>query len=304
MTTQHTTPADIPFPPNPNPKRPRLIAPPGSWDTHFHLFGPPHRFPYDEGRRYSPPTAPLEHWLSVFSAIGIERGLIVTPSVHDRDPAVTLDAIQRADGRLRGMVRADSRMTKDDARRLHAGGIRGIRFPFSKVTRRKFDERELHANLSIIDSLPWVTEFQIDGQGLLEHADLIGSIQRPTIIDHGAIADIDLEDGLDQPLLRTFLDLLAGPNIYLKLSGHERRLLEGRSYESIVALTRFLIEKAPDRMLWGSDWPHAYVFKANEMPDDGELLDHLLDFAPDEAVRKMILVDNPERLFGGPLGSA
>jgi predicted TIM-barrel fold metal-dependent hydrolase len=297
MSTERTTPRDIPFPPCPNPQKPRLLAPPGSWDCHFHLFGPPDRFPYDENRRYTPPAAPLEHWLSVFSAIGIERGLVVTPSVHDLDPAVTLDAIARADGRLRGMVRADSRMTKDEVRRLHAGGIRGIRFPFSQYVRRTFEEADVHANLAIIDSVPWVTEFQIDKKSLEEHADLLGSLQVPTIIDN--IPDIDPEDGPDQPAFRTLLDLLSRPNMYLKLSGHERRLFRGQSYAAVVAMAKAVIDKVPDRILWGSDWPHAYVFKANEMPNDGELLDHLLDFAPDETVRKMILVDSPNRLFGG-----
>jgi hypothetical protein len=97
MTTTHTTHQDIPFPPDPNPRKPRLAVPPGSW--HFHVFGPPHRFPYAESRRYSPPTAPIEHWLSVSSAIGIERGFVVTPSVHDLDPAA-----ERYRGRISGSL--------------------------------------------------------------------------------------------------------------------------------------------------------------------------------------------------------
>jgi predicted TIM-barrel fold metal-dependent hydrolase len=293
MTTTHV---DIPFPPDPNPKKPTLVAPPGSWDTHFHIFGPPDRFPYSENRRYTPPTAPIEHWLSISKAIGIERGFLVTPSVHDLDPAVTLDAIARSDGRLRGMVRADSRMTKDDVKRLNAGGIRGLRFPFAKVVRRKFDAAEFHANIAIIESSGWVVEFQIDGSALDEHAELIGNVPLPTIIDD--FAGLEPKDGLDQPGFRTLLDLLANPNVYLKLICADRHMAEGSSYESIVAMSRAVIEKAPGRIIWGTDWPHSYVFRANEMPNDGDLIDMLLDFAPDEAVRKQILVDTPNRLFG------
>jgi predicted TIM-barrel fold metal-dependent hydrolase len=294
MTTTHV---DIPFPPDPNPKKPRMVVPPGSWDSHFHIFGPPNRFPYAEARRYTPPTAPIEHWLSISSAIGVERGFVVTPSVHDLDPAVTIDAIARSDGRLRGMVRADSSMTKDDVRRLHAGGIRGLRFPFAKVVRRAFDEKEFHANIAIIASMPWVVEFQIDGNSLEEHADIIGNVPLPTIIDD--FAGIQPKAGLDQPAFRTLLDLLSNPNIYLKLICADRHLAEGSSYESIVTMSRAVIEKAPGRVIWGTDWPHSYVFKANAMPNDGDLIDMLLDFAPDEAVRKQILVDTPKRLFDG-----
>lgn len=290
-----TTPVDIPFPPDPNPKKPKLVVPPGAWDSHFHIFGPPHRFPYAETRRYTPPTAPIEHWLSISSAIGIERGFVVTPSVHDLDPAVTIDAIARSEGRLKGMVRADSSMTKDDVKKLTAGGIRGLRFPFARVVRRAFNADEFHANIAIIEDSNWVVEFQIDGSALDEHADLIGNVPLPTIIDD--FAGLEPKDGLDQPGFRTLLDLLANQNIYLKLICPDRHMAEGSSYEEIVAMARAVVAKAPGRVIWGTDWPHSYVFRANEMPNDGDLIDMLLDFAPDEAVRTQILVDTPNRLF-------
>ena len=227
MTTTLTTHRDIPFPPDPNPNKPRMAVPKGSWDSHFHIFGPPDRFPYAESRRYTPPTAPIEHWLSTMSAIGIERGFVVTPSVHDLDPAVTLDAIARSDGRIRGMVRANSKMDAGEIDRLHAGGIRGLRFPFAKVVRREFDAAEFHANIAKIASHNWVVEFQIDGDMIETHADLIGNVPLPTIIDE--FAGIQPKDGLDQPAFRTLLDLLAKPNMYLKLICPDRYLHQGRS---------------------------------------------------------------------------
>jgi predicted TIM-barrel fold metal-dependent hydrolase len=295
MSTELTTHLDIPFPPDPNPRKPRMTVPPGSWDTHFHIFGPPNRFPYAESRRYTPPTAPIEHWLSVSSAIGIERGFVVTPSVHDLDPAVTLDAIARSEGRIRGMIRANSDMTASDIKRLHDGGIRGLRFPFAKVVRRAFDEQEFHANIARIEPANWVVEFQIDGDSLEVHADLIGNVPLPTIIDE--FAGIQPKDGLDQPAFRTLLDLLAKPNVYLKLICPDRFLHVGQRYEDVVAMARAVIAKAPDRIIWGSDWPHSYVFEANAIPNDGDLIDMLLDFAPDETVRHKILVENPKRLL-------
>jgi predicted TIM-barrel fold metal-dependent hydrolase len=295
MTTTHTSHKDIPFPPDPNPKKPRVPVPPGSWDSHFHIFGPPDRFPYADSRRYTPPTAPIEHWLSVSAAIGIERGFVVTPSVHDLDPAVTLDAIARSDGRIRGMIRANSNLTGAEVKRLHSAGIRGLRFPFAKAVRRDFDEKKFHANVATIEAASWIVEFQIDGDMIEQHADLIGSVPLPTVIDE--FAGIQPKDGLDQPAFRTLLDLIGKPNIYLKLICPDRFLALGQRYEDFVAMARAVIAKAPDRVIWGSDWPHSYVFEANAMPNDGDLIDMLADFAPDDAVRKKILVDNPTRLF-------
>jgi predicted TIM-barrel fold metal-dependent hydrolase len=295
MSTMTTTHSDIPFPPSPNPKKPRMVVPPGSWDTHFHIFGPPDRFPYAATRRYTPPAAPIEHWLRTSTAIGIERGFVVTPSVHDLDPAVTLDAIARSDGRIRGMVRANSSMTDAEIKRLHAGGIRGLRFPFAKKVRREFNEQEFHANIARIERASWVVEFQIDGDALEKHADLIGNIPLPTIID--GFAGINPGGGLDQPDFRILLDLLAKPNVYLKLIAADRHIALGGRHADSIAMSRAVIEKAPDRILWGSDWPHAWVFEANVMPNDGDLIDMMLDFAPDEAVRNRIMVDNPTRLF-------
>jgi predicted TIM-barrel fold metal-dependent hydrolase len=296
-TTMTTTPVDIPFPPDPNPRTPRLVAPPGSWDTHFHVFGPPHRFPYAENRRYTPPAAPIEHWLKIASAIGIERGFLVTPSVHDLDPAVTLDAIARSDGRVRGMIRANSAMDREEIRRLHASGIRGLRFPFAAAVRRAFDLEAFRANVALIADMPWVAEFQIDGDALERYAEVIGSVPMPTIIDE--FGGVRPKDGVDQPAFRTLLDLLSRSHVYLKLICPDRHLYEGSTYDEVVTMARAVIAQAPGRVIWGSDWPHAYVFDPNRMPNDGDLLDMLLDFAPDEAERHAILVDAPKRLFGG-----
>jgi 2-pyrone-4,6-dicarboxylate lactonase len=127
------------------------------------------------------------------------------------------------------------------------------------------------------------------------HADLIANLPMPTLID--AFAGIEPNGGLAQPAFRTLLDMLGRPHVYLKHIGADRLLSEGQRYEDIVAMTRALIERAPDRVVWGSDWPHSYVFEANGVPNDGDLIDMLLDFAPDETVRRKILVDNPKRLF-------
>jgi predicted TIM-barrel fold metal-dependent hydrolase len=285
----------VPLPPNPNPGQPKLVAPPGSWDMHFHVFGPPNLFPYAEARRYTPPTAPIEHWFEMASAIGISNGLLVTPSVHDLDPAVTLDAIRKSEGRLRGVIRANNELTPEEVKRLHDGGIRGLRFPFAAVVRRTFDEKQVRHNVARIEAASWFAEFQIDGNALEQHAELIAGVPVPVMIDE--FGGVQPKHGLDQPSFRILLDLLARKNIWLKLTCADRFLREGTRYEDIVAMSRAVIAKAPERIIWGTDWPHAYIYKARMMPDDAELLDMLLDFAPDEKIRSQILVDNPRRLL-------
>ncbi|HWG07135.1 MAG TPA: amidohydrolase family protein, partial [Beijerinckiaceae bacterium] len=119
--------APVSFPPDPNPKKPRLKLPPGAWDTHFHVVGPPHLFPYAEKRWHTPPAAPIEHYLAVAEVLGLERGCTVQTSAHGLDPAITLDAIRKSEGRLCGIIRADPNLSDADVKQLHAGGVRGFR---------------------------------------------------------------------------------------------------------------------------------------------------------------------------------
>ncbi len=286
---------DVPFPPDPNPRKPRFRVPPGSWDTHFHLYGPPDRFPYAENRVRTPPAAPIEHWWSMSAAIGISRGVTVTPGIHGSNNDATLDAIERSDGRLVGMIRADSALTAQDIARLHKRGIRGMRFAFATHRTNSFDEAQLRLNLAHIEPSSWVVAFLLDGGALERHADTIASVPLPVVID--GFAGILPRLGVDQPILRTLLDLLRRPNVHLKIMCPDRELHAGERYEDVVALVRTIVASAPDRIMWGSDWPHSYLFEAGKIPNDGDLLSMLADFAPDESVRRKILVDNPTRLF-------
>ena len=286
---------EVPFPPDPNPHPPNFHVPNGSWDTHFHLYGPPDRFPYSEQRLFTPPAAPFEHWQRISAAIGITRGVTVTPGIHGSDNAVTLNAIERSEGRVRGMIRANVDLTKQDVNALHRRGVRGMRFTFATHLGASFDEHELAESLARIEGCGWVVAFLIDGNAIEEHADRIGTLPLPTLID--GFAGISAKRGLDQPAVRTLLDLLERPNVFLKLMGHDRDLHAGEPYADIVTLARAIVAKAPDRIIWGSDWPHAYLYEAGEIPNDGDLLSMLADFAPDDAIRTKILVDNPARLF-------
>ncbi len=284
------------FPPDPNPKPLRFQPPPGTCDTHFHVFGPPHAFPYVEERLYTPPAAPIEHWLLVSLAVGIERGILVQPNVHGFPTDVTVDAIEKSDGRLRGMIRADPNLTFETAKVLNDKGIRGIRFNFAGHLGGTMDTALYERIVGVVAPLGWVIDLHIDADRLVENAEMIRSTQAPVLIDH--FGRIDGKLGTNQPGFRTLYDLLGENHVWVKVSGADRLIALGASYEQVVPLARALIERAPDRVVWGTDWPHSNVFEPGKVPNDGDLMNMMMDFAPDDAQRNKVLAENPAKLFG------
>jgi len=286
----------VTFPPDPNPRKPRLIAPPGSWDTHFHVYAP-HLFPFAEKRRYTPPAAPVEHYLQINSALGLTRGVIVQPSVHGTNTAVTEHAVANSNGRLVGMIRCDPKLTAERLHTLHTAGVRGLRFPISRHLGDSLSEDVFRHNVALMEAVGWVIDMQVDAEVMVAKADMIKSCKLPVIID--TWGQVDPRKGPDDHAFRVLVDLIRNHDIYVKIHGTNRFLARGVPYADMIRAAHALIAAAPDHILWGTDWPHSEVFKPNQMPNDGDLLDMLLDYAPDEAMRKKILVDNPARLFGG-----
>ena len=286
----------VTLPPDPNPRKPRFTPPAGTCDTHFHVFGPPHLFPYVESRRYTPPAAPIEHFLGMAAVVGIARGIMVQPQVHCWDSASTLDAIAKGEGRLRGMIHANPDFTEADHRKLHQGGVRGVRFNCVERNGGGFDERRLNQVVGRVQALGWPVDLHIEADFLERHAELVRRIPLPVIIDH--FGNVSARTGKTGPAFKILMDLMGEGHVWLKISGADRLMSRGGRYEEIVPLARDLIARAPERIIWGTDWPHSNIFKHGEMPNDGDLMSMMLDFAPDETVRRKILVDNPARLFG------
>lgn len=286
----------VPFPPDPNPRKPKFTPPPGTCDTHFHIFGPPQVFPYTESRLYTPPAAPVEHYLSMAKAVGMERGVLVVPAVHGFDNAVMHDALAKSDGRLCGMIRASRKLSEADNKTLHAQGVRGVRFNLRPALEGRFDEDEMLTVVQRLRNLPWAVCLHIELDLIVQQAELIRRLDVPVIIDH--FAQVDSRNGMDQPGLKVVLDLMGEKHVWMKLASGDRRLIDGEPYDGIVKLARAMIAKAPDRVIWGTDWPHAHVYEAGRMMNDGDLLGFVADFAPDATQRRKILVDNPQRLFG------
>lgn len=290
------------MPPDPNTRKPSFALPPNSCDTHFHIFGPPEEFPFAPTRQYTPPAAPLEHYLNMAAVVGIERGIVVQPSVHGLDNSVTLDAIKQAGGRFRGVARIDDKTPTSEIKKLHEGGIRGIRFnlldrPRGNVALDVFDRA-----VERIAEFGWSVDLHIDPKNLLEQEKRIRALPAPVVVDH--LARVDPADGLAQPAFQLLLDLLKNDRFCVKVSGADKLCKNGVGfylglpYIDVVPFARAAIATAPDRVIWGTDWPHSNNFTPGKTPNDGDLADLLLQFAPDEKIRKKILVDNPARLYG------
>jgi 2-pyrone-4,6-dicarboxylate lactonase len=290
------------LPPDPNTRKPCFTPPTNSCDTHFHVFGPPEIFPFLSTHEYTPPAAPLEHYLKMAAVIGTERAVVVQPSVHGLDNSATLDAIAKSAGRFRGVARIDDKTPKADLQKLHDGGIRGVRFNL-------LDRPQGNVKLDVLDqcvehivALGWSVDLHIDTKNLLAQERHIRALPIPVIIDH--IARIKPAEGLNQPAFQLLLDLMKSKNVWVKVSGADKicntkvHSYFGLPFVEVIPFARAVIEAAPDRVIWGTDWPHSNNFSPGKTPNDGDLLDLLAEFASDEQVRKKILVDNPAKLYG------
>lgn len=291
------------MPPDPNTRKPSFVPPPNSCDTHFHIFGPPEEFPFASTRQYTPPAAPLEHYLQMTEVIGIQRGVVVQPSVHGLDNTVTLDAIKKSQGRrFRGVARIDDKTPRSELQELQEGGIRGVRFnllnrPRGNVALDVFDRA-----VERIVEFGWSVDLHIDPKNLLDQEKRIRALPVPVVIDH--MARVNPGDGLNQPAFQLLIDLMRDKRFWVKVTGADKLCKSeahsyfGLPFVDVIPFAQALIAVAQDRVIWGTDWPHSNNFAPGKTPNDGDLLELLFQFAPDEKVRRKILVDNPAALYG------
>jgi 2-pyrone-4,6-dicarboxylate lactonase len=290
------------MPPDPNTRTPSFAPPPNSCDTHFHIFGPPELFPFVSTHEYTPPAAPLEHYLKMAAMIGIERAVVVQPSVHGLDNSATLDAIAKSAGRFRGVARIDEKTPKSELQRLHDGGIRGVRFNFLDRPRGNVKLDVFDRCVEHIVEFGWSIDLHIDAKNLLEQEKRIRALPIPVVIDH--MARIKPAAGLHQPAFQLLLETMQDKHVWVKVSGADKicntpvHAYFGLPFVEVIPFARALIAAAADRVIWGTDWPHSNNFAPGKTPNDGDLLDLLGEFAPDAATRKTILVDNPAALYG------
>ena len=281
-------------PPDPHPKAPRFKLPPGAWDTHGHIFGPESKYAYSPRRGYTPPDATLAAYESLHRTLGVERGVLTQPSVYGVDNTAMLDAMARSRGRLMGVASVDKDVSDKELARLHEAGVRGIRINLADKGGNPFDSfSDVHGMGDRIKSMGWHMEFLIHVHEFADLRKTFSSLPVHSVFGH--MGYVPASEGSGP--LREFIDLLKEGRTWVKLTGGYRITgLQRTPYTDVDPIARALIEAAPARIIWGTDWPHP-VCKL-PMPNDGDLLDQLLDWAPDESVRKKILVDNPLKLLG------
>lgn len=282
-------------PPDPNTRRPKYRPPPGACDAHCHIFGPADRYPYAPERSYTPPDAPLERFRELHDLLRLDRAVLVNASCHGSDNRVILDAIAQSGGRYRGVANANDSFSDRDFEALHAGGCRGVRFNFVKHLGGMPDMGEFHRVVERVKPLGWHVDLHFDAGDLLEHARLLAELPVPFLIDH--MGRVPTQGGLEQEPFQRLLELArTNERCWVKVSGAERISSAGPPFTDAVPFARALIEAAPDRILWGTDWPHPNIRRF--MPNDGDLVDLIPLFMPDLALQRRILVDNPHRLYG------
>ncbi len=278
--------------PDPNPRPPKFSMPADACDCHAHVIAPAEVHPYVPERSYTPPPAPLEAYQAMHRALGIERAVIVHPSVHGTDNQVTLDAVAGYGPNARGVAVVDESVEDRELARLNDAGIRGLRLNilFGGGV-------GLHALESLgerIAEMGWHLQLLLDARDLVDLAPRVRQLKVPVVVDHMGHMNVDL--GIEHPGFITLIELVREGLCWIKLSGNYRISATSPPYRDVIPFARTLIKACPEHMLWGSDWPHPAL--NDFMPNDGDLLDALDDYAPEPDLKHSILVDNPAKLYG------
>jgi predicted TIM-barrel fold metal-dependent hydrolase len=283
------------FPFEPNPRRPAAALPPGACDSQFHVFGPPERYPVRPDAAYEMPTATIERALALHHALGIARGVIVQATTYGADHQIVLDGLAAAGAGYRGCANAIVLREADDAyvAKLHDAGIRGARFSRPGLG-ASLSPEDVQGALARVKELGWYVKIQPEAGGISSGIEPFEKLDIPVLIDH--MGRPDPAAGEADPNLRKMLELMSRGNFWVMLSLGEKTSKKGYPWDDVVPVARKLIAAAPDRCIWGSDWPHPLSTK--QPPNDAELVELAARYAGDAATLRKILVDNPARFFG------
>jgi len=279
---------------HPNPTRPAFVAPAGAVDAHCHVFGPGDVFPYAPQRKYTPGDAPKEALFELRDFLGFARNVIVQASCHGSDNRAMVDALVTAGDKARGIAVVDPEVSTSELAEMHAAGVRGVRFNFLK---RLVDTTPREHYVQIAEKiipLGWHVVIYFEAPELEDLTPFITSLPATVVIDHMGRPDVDF--GVEHPQWQRFIALMdEHPNLWVKVSGPERLSKIGSPYDDVVPFGRALVERYPDRVLWGTDWPHPNM--TTHMPDDGTLVDFIPRIATTQALQEQLLVRNPMRLY-------
>lgn len=279
---------------HPNPAKPKFRPPHGAVDAHCHVFGPGDVFPYSPKRKYTPADAPKEQLFALRDMLGFDRNVIVQASCHGTDNRAMIDALDTAGEKARGIAVVDTDISLDELKMMDHAGVRGVRFNFLK---RLVDStpRENYVRVAEkVVKLGWHVVIYFEAPELEELAPFITSLPVVVVVDHMGRPDVDL--GTDHSQWLRFLRLMdEHENIWVKVSGPERLSKLGPPYDDVVAFGKTLVERYPERVLWGTDWPHPNM--ETHVPDDGMLVDFIPRIATSQDLQQKLLVENPMRLY-------
>ena len=278
---------------NPRPSKSRLALPPGACDTHFHVFGPAKRFPFGEGRAYTPADAPKEALFALHKHLGIERGVVVQSAAHAFDNSASADLIAARPKDYVGVALAPVSISSKEIQNLNRRGFRGVRFHYMQHLAEGAPIDEVVAFAGKLADLGWHLQIHLESSRVAELTPALNRSPVPVVIDH--MARVDASKGMNHPDFQSLLSLLKNRNVWVKVSGCERISRQSSPWKDAIPFARKLVEEFPAQTIWGTDWPHPNL---KEIPDDGVMVDNLAEIAPSEAQRKALLVDNPARFYG------
>lgn len=274
---------------------PKIKPPPGACCTQAHVFGPADKFPYSEGRGYTPPDAGIETYLNLLDILGLDRGVIVHGSAHGSDNRASLDGIARAPDRLRGIAVVDPEISDAALEELDAGGMRGIRL--STMLKGGVGSEQLAPMADKIRGLGWHIVLHVnDSKEIAELNSTLRNLPVPIVIDH--LSRVRGGQGVDYVGFQALLRLMRETDhVWGKISSWYRLTDIGPPYDDMTPIARAMIAARPDRVIWGTNWPHPILWD-HLMPNDGDLFNQFMDWAADDATRHQILVANPAALYG------
>ncbi|MFT4959552.1 MAG: 2-pyrone-4,6-dicarboxylate lactonase [Paracoccaceae bacterium] len=279
---------------HPNPKKPNLTLPAGAVDAHCHVFGPADEFPFAPGRKYTPCDAGKDKLFALRDFLGFQRNVIVQATCHGKDNSALVDALNAAGDLARGIATVGPDITMDELQEMHNAGVRGVRFNFVK---RLVDDTPKEVFLGIaekIKTLGWHIVVYFEAQDLEELEPFLTQLPTIIVVDH--MGRPDVTKGVDHPDFQSFIRLMAeNDNIWAKVTCPERLTVAGPPYDDVVDFGISIVEQFPDRVIWGTDWPHPNM--KSHMPDDGVLVDHISRIARTPEQMQKLLVDNPMRLY-------
>jgi 2-pyrone-4,6-dicarboxylate lactonase len=284
------------------PSKPRFELPKGAVDAHCHVFGPAAQFPYAAERKYTPCDASANQLFALRDRLGFDKNVVVQASCHGADNSAMMDALRQSQGKARGVATVKRSISDAELQAMHEVGVRGVRFNFVKRLVDFTPKDELIEIATRIKPLGWHVVIYFEAVDLPELWDFFTTLPTTVVVDH--MGRPDVSKPVDGPEFALFLKFMSEhPNVWSKVTCPERLSVSGpkaldgeqNAYRDVVPFARKLVQMFPDRVLWGTDWPHPNL--KDHMPDDGLLVDFIAHIAPSAELQHKLLVENPTRLY-------